>query len=244
MRLLLVRHGQTPANVAGTLDTAAPGPGLTDLGRRQAEAVVGALGHETISAIYVSRLRRTHETAAPLAAALGLAPIELPGLHEIEAGSLEGLADHASVYAYLGAVYAWAEGDLGRAMPGGPDGTAFFARYDADIARIAAENAPDATVVAVSHGAAIRIWTAVRVPDLGDGFTAEHHLDNTGVVVLEGSPQDGWRALSWAGIPVGGASLSDPTAEDPTGETLDEALDNGPEGSLDDGLDETGDASA
>ena len=30
MRLLLIRHGQTPANVRGELDTAAPGPGLTD----------------------------------------------------------------------------------------------------------------------------------------------------------------------------------------------------------------------
>ena len=29
MRILFVRHGQTPANVRGLLDTAAPGPGLT-----------------------------------------------------------------------------------------------------------------------------------------------------------------------------------------------------------------------
>jgi len=31
-------------------------------------------------------------------------------------------------------------------------------------------------------------------------------------------------ALSWAGQPVGGAELDDPTAEDPTGDPLDEAL--------------------
>ena len=39
MRLLLVRHGQTPSNVAGLLDTALPGPGLTALGTRQAAAI-------------------------------------------------------------------------------------------------------------------------------------------------------------------------------------------------------------
>ena len=31
---LLIRHGQTPSNVAGALDTGRPGPGLTALGRR------------------------------------------------------------------------------------------------------------------------------------------------------------------------------------------------------------------
>ena len=35
MRLLLIRHGETPGNVLGQLDTAHPGPGLTDLGERQ-----------------------------------------------------------------------------------------------------------------------------------------------------------------------------------------------------------------
>ena len=39
LRLVLARHGQTPANVAKTLDTVLPGPGLTDLGRLQAEAL-------------------------------------------------------------------------------------------------------------------------------------------------------------------------------------------------------------
>ncbi|MCM1975585.1 histidine phosphatase family protein, partial [Streptomyces sp. G1] len=36
MRLLLVRHGQTPTNVDYLLDTAVPGPGLTELGLAQA----------------------------------------------------------------------------------------------------------------------------------------------------------------------------------------------------------------
>jgi probable phosphoglycerate mutase len=224
MRILLVRHGQTPANVRGELDTDVPGPGLTELGTRQAEAVVDALGHESIAAIYVSKLRRTHETAAPLAAALGLTPVELPGTHEIEAGDVEGRSDHDAVRTYLGTVFAWGSGDLGATMPGGFDGHAFFGRFDGAIAGIAASHPADATVVVVSHGAAIRVWTGGRVAGLGDGFTAENHLENTGVVVIEGAPDGGWTALSWAGQPIGGAELDDPTAEDPTGEPLDEAL--------------------
>lgn len=33
MRLLLIRHGETPTNVGYLLDTAVPGPGLTEIGR-------------------------------------------------------------------------------------------------------------------------------------------------------------------------------------------------------------------
>ena len=72
MRLLLIRHGQTPGNVLGQLDTAFPGPGLTELGERQAAALPGSLANEDIAAIYASTLIRTQLTADPLAKALGL----------------------------------------------------------------------------------------------------------------------------------------------------------------------------
>ena len=39
MRLLLMRHGQTHANVSGELDTAHPGLDLTDLGRAKSIVV-------------------------------------------------------------------------------------------------------------------------------------------------------------------------------------------------------------
>jgi len=228
MRILFMRHGQTPANVIGSLDTATPGPGLTELGTQQADAVVAALAHEPIAAIYVSQLRRTHETVAPLAAALGLTPVELPGTHEIEAGDLEGLTTHDAVRTYMGTVFAWGSGDLAPRMPGGSDGSAFFDRFDASIAEVVANHPADATVVVVSHGAAIRVWTAARVANLGDGFTSDHHLANTGVVVVESTDGDSefaWTALSWADLPLGGENLDDPTADDPTGDTLEEALD-------------------
>ncbi|HWH96911.1 MAG TPA: histidine phosphatase family protein [Pseudolysinimonas sp.] len=226
MRILFVRHGQTPANVRGILETTIPGPGLTELGRRQAEAVVDALGHESIAAIYVSTMIRTHETAAPLAAALGITPVELSGTHEIEAGDVEGRSDHDAVHSYLSTVFAWGSGDPSPVMPGGADGHAFFARFDGAISQIESAHPADATVVVVSHGAAIRVWTGARANNLGDGFTADNHLDNTGVVVLEGSVDTGWTALSWGGMPVGGARLADPAADDPTGDPLDEALDD------------------
>ncbi|MGO3886888.1 MAG: histidine phosphatase family protein, partial [Mycetocola sp.] len=99
--MIFVRHGQTPANVLGSLDTDAPGPGLTDLGHSQALAVVSDLESYSIDRLVVSNLRRTHLTAAPLVAATGLTPVERPGVREIEAGDWEKLNDAASVHGYM-----------------------------------------------------------------------------------------------------------------------------------------------
>jgi probable phosphoglycerate mutase len=226
MRLLLIRHGQTPGNVLGQLDTAHPGPGLTELGERQAAALARSLANEQIDRLYASTLIRTQITAAPLSSVRGLKIEVLEGLHEIEAGSLEKLTDKESHLRYLGTVFGWAEGELHRRMPGGPSGHDFFARYDASIARIAAAAASGAatsggagTVAVVSHGAAIRVWAGLRATNMEAGFAARHVLANTGIVALEGDPEAGWRLIHWDDSPVGGLALLDPTAEDPTGGT-------------------------
>ena len=221
MRLLLIRHGQTPGNVLGQLDTAHPGPGLTELGERQAAALARSLANEQIDRLYASTLIRTQITAAPLSSVRGLEIEVLEGLHEIEAGSLEKLTDKESHLRYLGTVFGWADGELNRRMPGGPSGHDFFERYDASIARIATATASGAagTVAVVSHGAAIRVWAGLRASNMEAGFAARHVLANTGIVALEGDPDAGWRLIHWDDSPVGGLALVDPTAEDPTGRT-------------------------
>ncbi|MDN4643215.1 histidine phosphatase family protein [Arthrobacter sp. PsM3] len=222
MRLLLIRHGQTPGNVLGQLDTAHPGPGLTELGERQAAALARSLANEQIGRLYASTLIRTQITATPLATVRGLEIEVLEGLREIEAGSLEKLTDKESHLRYLGTVFGWAAGELHRRMPAGPSGHEFFERYDASIARIAAAAAADdaGTVAVVSHGAAIRVWAGLRAGNVEAGFAARHVLANTGIVALEGDPDAGWRLIHWDDSPVGGLALVDPTAEDPTGRTL------------------------
>lgn len=224
MRLLLIRHGQTPANVRGELDTAAPGPGLTELGRAQAAAIPDALAAERIDAIYVSRLTRTQQTAAPLARVNGeMHRIVLSGIHEIEAGRLEGRTDKRAVRTYLKTAWAWAEGRLGKRMPGAGDGHAFYSRFDADVARVYEERGQDATVALFSHGAAIRVWIAGRATNITPEIPGRQHLHNTGIATLEGSPAAGWQLVGWRGTPAGGVGLDDPAAADVTGETIAEA---------------------
>ncbi|MEW1778758.1 histidine phosphatase family protein [Streptomyces sp. NPDC086777] len=212
MRLLLIRHGQTPTNVGFLLDTAVPGPGLTALGEQQAAALPGALAGEDIEALYVSTLTRTQLTAAPLAAARGLDPVVRDGIREVFAGDLEMLPGHSEGgEKYMRTVFAWAAGDTAPRMPGGETGDEVLGRYDAVVAEATASGA--GTVAMVSHGAVIRLWTAARADNVDVPYAASRPLGNTGVVILEGSPSDGWKALSWEGAVVGPTGASGPAGE-------------------------------
>ncbi|OII14386.1 histidine phosphatase family protein [Curtobacterium sp. MCBA15_008] len=216
MRLLLIRHGQTPANVNGVLDAEVPGPGLTELGQRQADALPAALADRGIERLFTSTMVRTQVTAAPLAVALGLEPVVLPGLREIEAGETQGKSDKVSVQMYISTVHGWSAGDRSTRMPGAESGEEFFARYDDAIRQIEATGVDVAA--AVSHGAAIRTWASAAAHNTPDHFGTQRNLENTGIVELEGSFADGWRLVDWEGEPVGGEELIDRTAPDPTGE--------------------------
>ncbi|WP_403021076.1 histidine phosphatase family protein [Salinibacterium sp. GXW1014] len=218
MRLHLIRHGQTPANVLGLLDTAHPGPGLTELGHEQARRIPAEL--DAIDALYTSELVRTHLTAEPLATTRGLDRTTLPGLHEIEAGDLEGRSDRDAVITYLKTTFAWGIGELDARMPGGPNGHDFFERYDADIETILSSGADSAALV--SHGAAIRVWVARHARNVATSFAADHKLENTGIVVMEGSFTQGWTLRRWQETLVD--ELTDATAPDPTAETLEGAV--------------------
>src|ERR687898_735184 len=85
MEMLLVRHARPlrAESIDGPAD-----PGLSPLGRRQADALAAWLAPEAIDAIYTSPLRRALETAAPLAIALGVDPVPEPALAEYDADAM------------------------------------------------------------------------------------------------------------------------------------------------------------
>lgn len=193
MRLILVRHGRTPSNVGFLLDTAEPGADLDERGLRQAEALIERLAGQRIDAVFASNLVRTQQTAAPVAAARGLAIQVLAGLREVPAGEDEMQPDATR---YIGAMMAWAQGDLRAKVPGGEDAVEFMTRYDAAIDQVVASGVESAMVV--SHGAALRSWAAARIEGFHDAL-AESHLDNTAIIIAEGSPLEGWTLVELDG---------------------------------------------
>ncbi|WP_110205313.1 histidine phosphatase family protein [Nocardioides daejeonensis] len=225
MRLILIRHGQTPHNVTGALDTAFPGAGLTPLGGAQAGAVPAALAERDLAGIYASPLVRTQLTAGPLAAIRGLDVRVTPGVEEVAAGELELRSDQEAVRTYVETLISWMHGDLARAMPGGMSGHDFYQGYDAALQEIAAAHGSKETVAVFSHGAAIRVYTSLAAR-LDPNESTKLWMMNTGMGVLEGDPHAGWELTQWHPEPLGGLDLEDPAAHDVTGEAPEEAVDD------------------
>ena len=200
MRLLLIRHGQTTSNVLHLLDTATPGAALTDVGMKQAAALVGALSDESIDVLMASTLLRAQQTATPLALARALPLAIRDGIREIGAGELEMRGDVAASERYQATALDWAAGELDSVIAGAGGGRDMLAAFDEVVAE--AESSGAAIAVLVSHGAAIVTWAAARAANVDATFVAENPLANTGIVILEGSSAAQWQALSWSGDPV------------------------------------------
>ncbi|MEV5881391.1 bifunctional RNase H/acid phosphatase [Streptomyces sp. NPDC052020] len=90
---VLLRHGETPLTPQKRFSgSGGSDPSLSAAGREQAERVAAALARRgTVQAIVSSPLARTRETAAVVAARLGLDVTVEDGLRETDFGAWEGL---------------------------------------------------------------------------------------------------------------------------------------------------------
>lgn len=88
--VVLVRHGRSTSNAAGTLAGRTPGVDLDELGREQAANLARRLKDITIDRLVSSPLERCRQTLAPLADELNL-PVEIDErLLEVDYGSWSG----------------------------------------------------------------------------------------------------------------------------------------------------------
>lgn len=227
MTITFIRHGQSYGNTSGNIDTQVPGPVLTPDGQQQAKDIAAKLGDRNFDAIYASTMVRTQQTATPLSQYLGLPIQVLPGLQEIEAGKYEGTPERAGLFGYLTAPLAWAglsvtpppnvsfnpiAPNLDAFIPSAADPTTglnghqFEDRVNGALQTIYDNGDRNAAVF--SHGGTIMIWTMMNAKNLSAEqkimlFT-QHPLGNTGVVVVEGNPEDGWNLVEWNGVKIAG----------------------------------------
>ena len=85
MDLLWIRHGEPERIAPGTGVRA--DPSLTERGREQAQRLADWLAYEQIDAVLASPMRRAVDTAAPIAAALGIEIEIVEGLIEYDNNS-------------------------------------------------------------------------------------------------------------------------------------------------------------
>lgn len=208
MKLILVRHGRTLANVAGALDTSLPGLPLDDVGRQQAGTLpdrLAAGGHlEGISSLWVSPILRARQTIAPIEAATGLTARVRSGLREILAGDIEMNTDARSMRCYKDTTRSWMVGRTAARIPGSPeDGADTYERFNGVVEEIAAVTGtedPSGSALLVAHGTVLRLWVALaaaRAAGADPAWVSEHPMRNTGITIVHGDPQGGWRLVDW-----------------------------------------------
>ncbi|MDO5721037.1 MAG: histidine phosphatase family protein [Actinomycetaceae bacterium] len=211
MRLVLVRHGQTPSNVVRALDTALPGAPLDEVGTSQAQALArnwdSIVGSEP-DLVAVSPLTRTRQTAQPLLERFNLTPQLDERLREVIAGDLEMRSDLPSVEKYLQVVFDWISGQLDTRMPGAEDGHETLARLHAGVdaavqaARVQYPDRDDLTVVVVAHGVVCRLLANTLAQNVPAALVANFPMHNATTTVLESTDGKKWRALSWSDEPI------------------------------------------
>jgi probable phosphoglycerate mutase len=155
LTLYMLRHGDTTfaadGTFAGDID-----PPLTDSGHAQAAAVGRLAPRLSLSAIYVSPKLRARQTAEPIVAASGLAPVIDDGLREIAYGAWEGRKEAEVRATEPEAFAAWSADPSLVSPPGGESAFAIAARALPVILRARREHRGK-NVLFVSHKATIRV---------------------------------------------------------------------------------------
>ncbi len=156
MELLLIRHAEPVRIAEGEVEGPAD-PGLTERGTDQAERLGAWLAVEGVDAIVTSPLRRARETAAPLAAALGLQPEIDEGVSEYDANAgsyipIEELRETKDERWFATIEGRWAD-------VGGIDPHEFQARVIRAVEALIARHM-GGSVAVVAHGGMINVYLA------------------------------------------------------------------------------------
>jgi probable phosphoglycerate mutase len=182
--VVLVRHGASEAIARGesfaVLGSHAD-PALAPEGEEQAGLVGERLRGEPVHALFVTPLRRTHQTAAPLAAHLGLEPRVVEDLREVHLGEWEGgefrirMAEGDPTAMRVLAEERW------DAIPGAEDVGAFAERVRRGFEHVVAETGPGRVAVAVLHAGVIAELCRQATGSRPFAFV---HVENTSVTRL------------------------------------------------------------
>ncbi|MFM1998052.1 MAG: hypothetical protein RLZZ111_2439 [Planctomycetota bacterium] len=169
----LIRHGESVSNQAGRVQGQADVE-LSALGKTQAEQVAAwsrgitaVPGRAVIGEIWSSPLRRARETAAAIAAALGLEVLVEDRLAELHAGIFQGHLWADLEVTFPEEVARWRSGDVDYVIPGGESRAQLAARGRAALESLASRDTP--AMIVVAHG-------GVLTAALGSMLGREHPL--------------------------------------------------------------------
>ena len=198
MRFLIVRHGESEANLVRVLSNQGWKHPLTSNGREQVEQLARKLRHRGVAAIYTSPLRRAVESAEVLGAWLDL-PYEIePALVEYDVGTYENRSDSEAWQRLADVERRWIEGDLDERLPGGESCNDIRNRFGPCIARLTDRfnGRLHAAVVLIGHGGTYIQGLPAVLGNVSSAFATSHALTHGAYVEAELGP-DGLRCVRW-----------------------------------------------
>lgn len=189
MQLLLVRHGESIGNVTRQLQKR--DEPLTERGRRQARDLAAFLAERPeLRVVYASPLARAFETAEIIGAAIGLRPLPLEGLAEIDVGDAAGMTFDEWSERDPASAARWREEGIDFIWPNGESGRQLGARTAAEIDRIISAHRLDpGAVVVVSHGGALAWMIAHLLREPRDRWP-DHQLSNCSLTEITIDPDE------------------------------------------------------
>jgi broad specificity phosphatase PhoE len=155
-KILLVRHGHvegiSPERFRGRTDLP-----LTPEGEQQARATAQRIAARwRPAAIYSSPMGRCIATASAISQPLGLPPVAIPGLNDIDYGKWQGLTPEEARCQWAGEVDIWYRYPDWAAIPGGETLQDVLARTAAVVRDVIRQH-PDDTAVLVGHDSVNRV---------------------------------------------------------------------------------------
>jgi broad specificity phosphatase PhoE len=181
-RLLLVRHGESTWNregrVQGQLD-----PPLTERGQAQVKEVAQRMAGHRVVAMYTSDLRRARQTAAPIAEQMGVEPVPLAELREINLGEWQGKTHVELRVEYPDVWRAWTRHPSWDLVPGSEGADAFERRVRGVMDQLFARH-PQGDILCVTHGGLIQVALGNVVGSHSDGVFP-FLIENCSLSVLE-----------------------------------------------------------
>ncbi|MBX3652991.1 MAG: histidine phosphatase family protein [Ramlibacter sp.] len=192
--LILIRHGETDWNrelrFQGQVDVP-----LNAMGHEQARRLAQRLAGSPVHQLYQSDLRRTRETASPVAQQLGLRGLDEAALREQHFGRVDGMRVDDIKQQYPEDWAGWLAFDEHFAIPGGETTRQFHSRVMGAVRRIVSAH-PGETVLVVTHGGVLdMIYRTARA--LGLSGPRQSEIPNAGLnrVRFHGEAID---ILDWA----------------------------------------------
>ncbi len=182
VKLILIRHGYSEANYAGTF-TGHRNVDLTDIGYKQARVTAEyILANYNVDRIYSSDLKRAYNTAVPLADKIGMDIVTTSDFREINGGEFEGLTFDKLLEKPEYQVFRNDPGNC--AFPGGETMRQVEVRVMSKLREIVNQN-DKKTVVITTHGGPLRVIKTVCKYGNLDYMKKVKIVPNSSITVIE-----------------------------------------------------------